>query len=47
MTHGEICEKTGLPLGSVKTMLRRGLIEVRRLLKRSDLDSKTAKEVAR
>lgn len=32
MTHGEISETTGLPLGSVKTRLRRGLIEARRLL---------------
>lgn len=47
MTHGEISEETGLPLGSVKTALRRGLIEVRRLLKCSDFDPKTAKEVAR
>lgn len=47
MTHGEISEETGLPLGSVKTALRRGLIEVRRLLKRGNLDSGTSKEVAR
>lgn len=36
LTHGEISEKTGLPLGSVKTVLRRGLIELRRLLKRGE-----------
>lgn len=47
MTHGEIAEETGLPLGSVKTALRRGLIEVRRLLKRGGLDRTTAREVAR
>lgn len=47
MTHGEISEETGLPLGSVKTALRRGLIEVRRLLKRGGLDPTTAREVAR
>lgn len=47
MTHGEISEETGLPLGSVKTALRRGLIEIRRLLKCSDPDPKTVKEVAR
>lgn len=29
MTHPEISEKTGLPIGTVKTRLRRGLIEVR------------------
>jgi RNA polymerase sigma-70 factor (ECF subfamily) len=34
MTHGEIAETTGLPLGSVKTRLRRGLIEARSLLQR-------------
>jgi RNA polymerase sigma factor (sigma-70 family) len=34
MSHAEIAESTGLPLGSVKTRLRRGLIEARALLKR-------------
>jgi RNA polymerase sigma factor (sigma-70 family) len=34
MTHPEIVEKTGLPLGTVKTRLRRGLIEVRNHLRR-------------
>ena len=34
MSHGEIAAETGLPLGSVKTALRRGLIEARVLLKR-------------
>jgi len=34
MTHSEISEQTGLPLGSVKTRLRRGLIEARSLLQR-------------
>ena len=36
MTHPEIAEKTGLPLGTVKTRLRRGLIEVRNQLRRLD-----------
>lgn len=36
MTHPEIAEKTGLPLGTVKTRLRRGLIEVRTLLRQLD-----------
>ena len=36
MTHPEIAEKTGLPLGTVKTRLRRGLIEVREKLRRLD-----------
>jgi len=33
MTHPEIVEKTGIPLGTVKTRLRRGLIEVRNHLR--------------
>ena len=33
MTHPEIVEKTGLPLGTVKTRLRRGLIELRNKLR--------------
>ena len=36
MTHPEIVEKTGLPLGTVKTRLRRGLIELRNHLRPSD-----------
>jgi len=32
MTHPEIAEKTGLPLGTVKTHIRRGLIKVRQAL---------------
>jgi RNA polymerase sigma-70 factor (ECF subfamily) len=36
MTHAEIAEKTGLPLGSVKTRLRRGLIEARSMLHHLD-----------
>lgn len=34
LTHSEIAESTGLPLGSVKTRLRRGLLEARSLLGR-------------
>jgi RNA polymerase sigma-70 factor (ECF subfamily) len=34
LTHPEISEKTGLPLGTVKTQLRRGLIELRNTLRR-------------
>ena len=33
-THPEIAEKTGLPLGTVKTRLRRGLLTLRDQLKR-------------
>ena len=36
MTHHEISEKTGLPLGTVKTRLRRGLIEVRNILRQAE-----------
>jgi RNA polymerase sigma-70 factor (ECF subfamily) len=33
LTHDEIAKQTGLPLGTVKTRLRRGLIDARNLLK--------------
>ena len=39
MTHPEIVEKTGLPLGTVKTRLRRGLIELRNQLRPADSPS--------
>lgn len=32
LTHGEIAERTGRPLGTVKSHLRRGLMKVRELL---------------
>jgi RNA polymerase sigma factor (sigma-70 family) len=47
MTHDEISNETGLPLGSVKTGLRRGLIEIRRLLSRTGLTIQMKSEVAR
>lgn len=34
MTHSEIVERTGIPLGTVKTRLRRGLIQLRSILTR-------------
>ena len=38
MTHPEIVEQTGVPLGTVKTRLRRGLIDLRNKLRRLDGD---------
>jgi len=42
MTHPEIVEQTGLPLGTVKTRLRRGLIDLRNKLRRLDGDQTTS-----
>jgi RNA polymerase sigma-70 factor (ECF subfamily) len=33
MTHSEIASATGMPLGTVKTQMRRGLIQVRQWMK--------------
>ena len=35
MSHGEIVEKTGLPLGTVKTHIRRGFNRVRKTINRN------------
>ena len=47
MTHPEIVEQTGLPLGTVKTRLRRGLIEVRKILSRLDSGGQPSPSEAR
>jgi RNA polymerase sigma-70 factor (ECF subfamily) len=39
MTHSEIALKTGKPLGTVKTQMRRGLIKLREFVDRQDDDS--------
>ena len=36
MTHPEIAEETGIPIGSVKTKLRRGLIAMRSAMQQSE-----------
>lgn len=36
MSHGQIAEKTGIPLGTVKTYIRRGLMRVKEALEESD-----------
>ncbi len=41
LTHPEIVERTGLPLGTVKTRLRRGLIEMRNRLRSLDAPQPT------
>jgi RNA polymerase sigma-70 factor, ECF subfamily len=33
LTHSEIATATGMPLGTVKTQMRRGLIQVRQWMK--------------
>lgn len=38
LSHSEIADVTGMPLGTVKTQMRRGLIRVRELMQVSALD---------
>jgi RNA polymerase sigma-70 factor (ECF subfamily) len=36
MSHAEIAEHTGLPLGTVKTLIRRGMLHAREIVARTD-----------
>jgi RNA polymerase sigma factor (sigma-70 family) len=42
MSHGEIAEKMNLPLGTVKTHIRRGFESVRKIMNRNSLQAATA-----
>jgi RNA polymerase sigma-70 factor (ECF subfamily) len=42
MSHGEIAEKTNLPLGTVKTHIRRGFESVRKIMNKSPFQPATA-----
>lgn len=42
MSHGEIAEKTNLPLGTVKTHIRRGFESVRKIMNRNSLQQPVA-----
>lgn len=42
MSHGEIAERTGIPLGTVKTHIRRGFARVREILGQNNLTVATA-----
>ena len=45
-THEQISESTGMPLGTVKTHARRGLIRIREILSGAPSDADAAKEVS-
>jgi len=44
MSHAEIVEHTGLPLGTVKTLIRRGILNVRAFVAKTDGAAKAAGE---
>lgn len=46
LTHDEIAEHTGMPVGTVKAHARRGLIRIRKLLLGEDTDERNVEEDA-
>ncbi len=44
MSHAEIVAHTGLPLGTVKTLIRRGILRAREFAAKTDGASKVARE---
>jgi RNA polymerase sigma factor (sigma-70 family) len=42
MTHSEIATSTGIPLGTIKSQIRRGLIRVRELIQTAEVREETA-----
>lgn len=46
LSHQEIADLTGMPIGTVKTHARRGLIEVREILLKNSGETNSGKEVS-
>jgi RNA polymerase sigma-70 factor (ECF subfamily) len=44
MSHAEIVEHTGLPLGTVKTLIRRGILHAREFVAKTDRPSRAGGE---
>jgi RNA polymerase sigma-70 factor (ECF subfamily) len=47
LSHSEIAAKTGMPLGTVKTQMRRGLIQVRELMRLDGIADEPATKAPR